>query len=335
MQCPKVFIAIVLLVQWSYEVKPKYDLVELFSGKGNVGQVWREAGLSVGQYDWDESRRGMNFLSCGGFATAIFMVLCLLPFGLVLLGPDCPGFSLPRAAGAFTPGLGTRTLERGGSAGLTSAASAESLATSLQPVPSPPATPAPKENAWTPPNSVITKLQNFHVTTPKEGKQANEEAPPQSAQPEEQLSAEDYALKHGETFTLDDTHPDTPAETTPDSDVVMVSSSPGHIIEPENQLGLESQPSPLDSVEQQASLSVPNKEVAQTQEGSSSQGNAKDEALTTSELKAPEKGTSAKPSSSTAAQQPEPAKHPKADPPKPAAEPTNKYADGTYWKFWA
>ena len=29
----------------------------------------REKGFSVGQYDWDYQARGMDFFSCGGFAS--------------------------------------------------------------------------------------------------------------------------------------------------------------------------------------------------------------------------------------------------------------------------
>lgn len=93
------FIAVVLLCLWSTEVHPQYHLVELFSGAGRVGEVWRpilkklilisactflcicwilniyacrvrENGLNVGQYDWDYNPQGMNFLSNGGFAFA-------------------------------------------------------------------------------------------------------------------------------------------------------------------------------------------------------------------------------------------------------------------------
>lgn len=35
------FIAVILLILWSSDVYPKYHLVELFSGAGKVGEVWR------------------------------------------------------------------------------------------------------------------------------------------------------------------------------------------------------------------------------------------------------------------------------------------------------
>jgi len=79
---------------WSTDVQPRFQLVELFAGKGHVGQVWRhqqkvesswrttqsyinnnwlfpcrQNGMSVGQYDWDYSKNGMDFLSNGGFAS--------------------------------------------------------------------------------------------------------------------------------------------------------------------------------------------------------------------------------------------------------------------------
>lgn len=80
---------------------------------GTLGRVckqfcfsYRESGHRVGQYDWDYSKTGMNFLSCGGFApvaqvlilhpllrSAIYMTLCLVPCGMMLMGPDCSSWT--------------------------------------------------------------------------------------------------------------------------------------------------------------------------------------------------------------------------------------------------
>lgn len=89
MRCPKAFIGCVLLVMWSTDVTSRFQLVELFAGRGQVGAVWRENGRSAGQYDWDYSRKGMDFLGNGGFASAIYMALCAVPLSLWLMGPDC------------------------------------------------------------------------------------------------------------------------------------------------------------------------------------------------------------------------------------------------------
>ena len=86
-----------LLIIWSCDTSTKYELVELFAGKGNVGREWRldhgnqtlrnfrctntevsqhieticpnrSAGRAVGQFDWDYCPAGMNFTGNGGFA---------------------------------------------------------------------------------------------------------------------------------------------------------------------------------------------------------------------------------------------------------------------------
>lgn len=40
----------VLLVLWTYELKPKYHLIELFAGSGNVGAVWRRSPVMFALY---------------------------------------------------------------------------------------------------------------------------------------------------------------------------------------------------------------------------------------------------------------------------------------------
>lgn len=103
MSCPKVFIAIVLLIIWSCDTSTKYELVELFAGKGFVGREWRSAGRAVGQFDWDYCPAGMNFTGNGGFATAIQMILCLMPMGLVLMGPDCSSWTVISRGTSWRP----------------------------------------------------------------------------------------------------------------------------------------------------------------------------------------------------------------------------------------
>ena len=57
----------VLLVQWSTEVLPCYQAVDLFSGVGNIVKRYRAAGLASVEYDFilDPS---MDFISSAGFA---------------------------------------------------------------------------------------------------------------------------------------------------------------------------------------------------------------------------------------------------------------------------
>jgi hypothetical protein len=42
-------------------------MVEYFSGKAQVSAAFREAGYSVGSYDYLYNEKGMDFLSPGGF----------------------------------------------------------------------------------------------------------------------------------------------------------------------------------------------------------------------------------------------------------------------------
>ena len=61
------FLAEVLLLTWSYDTTPVYNVVEFFSGKAEVSAAFREAGYAVGSYDYLYNQRGMDFLSPGGF----------------------------------------------------------------------------------------------------------------------------------------------------------------------------------------------------------------------------------------------------------------------------
>ncbi|CAE7727719.1 unnamed protein product, partial [Symbiodinium pilosum] len=68
-----VFIAIVLLLLWSTNVSPQYNLVELFSGEGCIARVYRESGLSAVEYDFIHGR-SMNFHSPSGLT--LLLILC-------------------------------------------------------------------------------------------------------------------------------------------------------------------------------------------------------------------------------------------------------------------
>lgn len=57
----------VLLVLWSTPVSDKFELLDIFAGRGNVAAVWSENGRSVCKYDWDTDG-SMNFYTEGGFA---------------------------------------------------------------------------------------------------------------------------------------------------------------------------------------------------------------------------------------------------------------------------
>ena len=64
----EVFIACVLLILWSTEVVPKFHLVEIFSGVGEIARVYRRAGLAAAEYDFIHSNDAMNFFTAAGYA---------------------------------------------------------------------------------------------------------------------------------------------------------------------------------------------------------------------------------------------------------------------------
>ena len=132
----EVFIACVLLILWSTEVAPKFHLVEIFSGVGEIARVYRRAGLAAAEYDFIHSNDAMNFFTAAGYAflalplvliylnvlqpynpkapenqsrkptrnpgptpklmprLAIHTTMCLLPFGLLVAGPDCSSWTV-------------------------------------------------------------------------------------------------------------------------------------------------------------------------------------------------------------------------------------------------
>ena len=46
-------------------------MVEIFSGKGQVSQAWREAGYQVCSFDIELGGRSMDFLKEAGFALGL------------------------------------------------------------------------------------------------------------------------------------------------------------------------------------------------------------------------------------------------------------------------
>ena len=170
------------------------------------------------------------------------------------------GFNLPRAAGAFMPGFKPGTLKtQQGAQSLPHGVSAESLNTSIQPkpslqsLPSPPATPVAKANAFTPPTSVCKRLEAFHITSPPTHRET---------------------LRAAKTDDLNETICDSPEE--------PLGSKPTIEYLPDNQLGLYpdgSIPSPAASeVEQKQPLETPTpvetkerKDTNSTQQGHKSE----------------------------------------------------------------
>ena len=57
----------VLLVLWSTHISPCYEVVDLFSGIGNIARRYREAGLGAAEYDFIHDDRAMNILTAAGF----------------------------------------------------------------------------------------------------------------------------------------------------------------------------------------------------------------------------------------------------------------------------
>lgn len=92
-RAPKVLIACALLLTWSYDTSPCFNMVEYFSGKAQVSAAFREAGYSVGSYDYLYNEKGMDFLSPGGFGLAMLLSLCTVPAGLHVMAPDCSSWT--------------------------------------------------------------------------------------------------------------------------------------------------------------------------------------------------------------------------------------------------
>ena len=57
----------VLLLLWSSDISPRFHVVDLFSGVGQIAKRYRRAGLAAVEYDFIVSP-AMNFLSASGFA---------------------------------------------------------------------------------------------------------------------------------------------------------------------------------------------------------------------------------------------------------------------------
>ncbi|CAE7192623.1 unnamed protein product, partial [Symbiodinium pilosum] len=83
----------VLLILWSTDISPRYHVVDLFSGVGQISQCYRRHGLAAVEYDFLVSN-SMDFVSAAGFGLAIYAVLCLVPFGLLIGGPDCSSWTV-------------------------------------------------------------------------------------------------------------------------------------------------------------------------------------------------------------------------------------------------
>ena len=90
MGCPKVMVTLVLLLGWcDFGVEGPYAFFEVFSGKGAATRVWHRAGYQCASFDFEYSKKGMNFLGHAGFALSILTVMKLMPNGVVLLAPQC------------------------------------------------------------------------------------------------------------------------------------------------------------------------------------------------------------------------------------------------------
>ena len=58
---------------WSSDVVLQYEMLEFFSGTGNVSKVFREAGKFVCPYEYLDNPRTMDFLTHSGFAYHVCM----------------------------------------------------------------------------------------------------------------------------------------------------------------------------------------------------------------------------------------------------------------------
>ena len=191
----------------------------------------------------------------------------------------------------------------GGLQRLQSQGTADSLATSVAAVESPPVTPAPKApTPYTPPTSVVKQLQDFHISTPKEGTASRDTLPD--------------TMKSAATLDYGGT----------------IAESPMWV---DNQLGdsqIQQQQSPQDSEPGSA-----NTNDAKSQAGECHGNDRKDEAP----QETPDEATQGKKDPGEE-NPPDKENVGVGKPPKaPAASKntegdqgkTNKYSDGTYWKY--
>lgn len=67
-----IFCVKVLLILWQHgdKIMHKYDLVEIFSGQGQVSEAFRSVGRTAGQFDSNRSA-DQNILTRAGFATLV------------------------------------------------------------------------------------------------------------------------------------------------------------------------------------------------------------------------------------------------------------------------
>ena len=111
-------------------MEPKYNVVEIFSGVGQIAMQYRRMGLAAAEYDFIHSHDAMDFFGAAGYAflalqkcildcssptpksqktnprkllettpnrmprLAIHTTMCLLPFGLLVAGPDCSSWTV-------------------------------------------------------------------------------------------------------------------------------------------------------------------------------------------------------------------------------------------------
>lgn len=59
----------VLLLQWMRPVEMQWQLIELFSGVGNVSKAFRDRGFAVCSYDRVNGGKHMDFETASGFAS--------------------------------------------------------------------------------------------------------------------------------------------------------------------------------------------------------------------------------------------------------------------------
>ena len=58
----------VLLIQWMHPIEMRWQMVELFSGVGNVSKAFKDAGFATASFDRVVCGEEMNFSKPSGFA---------------------------------------------------------------------------------------------------------------------------------------------------------------------------------------------------------------------------------------------------------------------------